>query len=229
MVPLAPSFDTFGVLVREPSDLRLAYEALTGAPAGQTPSAGRLLVLSESALDADRVEQAARAGASEVASALADRVDVVDLPPFSDWARPRARVIGAEALRTHGELGLLESSEPLGDDIVALHAQADALPAASVRSARADLRDLADGLLAAIGPDDVLVTPALPGPPPARTMSPAAAASTLTRMVAPVNAAGLAAAALSLGSEAGVQLIARSASTLLTVLDRLPTGATAAR
>jgi aspartyl-tRNA(Asn)/glutamyl-tRNA(Gln) amidotransferase subunit A len=227
LLPLAPSFDTFGVLVREPSDLPLAYAALSGEPATPPASAGRLLMLSEAGLDADQVEPAARAGARDVAATLGGPVRVVDLPPFSAWAAPRARVIGAEALAVHRQLGLADQDAELGEDVAALHARAAGISAATVEAGRAELRLLGHRLSDAIGPDDVLLTPALPAAPPARTASTAAATATLTRMVAPVNAAGLAAVALSLGSAAGVQLIAHTPARLLDAVACLPSSSSA--
>ena len=71
-----------------------------------------------------------------------------------------------------------------------------------------------------VKPGAVLITPALPGPPPAHGRPNHEVVRWLTRLLAPVNAAGLAAAVVPEGP-CGVQLIAHDEDTVLAAIDRL--------
>ena len=221
ILPLSASFDTLGPIVSEPGDLALAWQALAGPAEGMLRGAK---VVAEELLG--RVDPEASAHVQAVAERLA--VPVVTTPasgegappPFGSWAGPRAVVIGDEALHAHRQAGIYpDHADQLGADILEYHRGAESRSAAEVEEGRVQLQQLARQLRNAIGVGEVLLTPALPTVPPAVGVSPLAAGR-LTRLVAPVNAAGLAAAVVPHG-RCGVQLIAADVATLLAALARL--------
>ncbi|MDE3130712.1 MAG: amidase [Acidobacteriota bacterium] len=220
---LSPSFDTLGPMVREAADLRLAWAALSGDAGHQSrqgeAALGRALVATDEQLGT--VEPRAAAAARRVAERVGLPIAAAEVPAFSRWGGPRAIVIGAEALERHRAAGLYPGrAARLGDEIREAHLAAAAVPVEEVARARAELAALARELRAGLRPGDVLLTPALPGMPPPREQPNAAVAGQLTRFVAPINAAGLAAAVIPEGSF-GVQLVAADVGTLLAAIDRL--------
>lgn len=225
---LSPSFDTLGPMVREPADLRLAWAALSGdgghGDAGhqhrrEGVDLGRALVATDEQLGT--VEPRAAAAALQVAERLGLPIAAADVPAFSRWGGPRAIVIGAEALESHRAAGIYPGrATKLGDEIREAHLAAASVPEEEVVRARAGLAALARELRAGLRPGDVLLTPALPGMPPPRERENAAVVGQLTRFVAPVNAAGLAAAVIPEASF-GVQLVTADVGTLLAAIDRL--------
>lgn len=115
----------------------------------------------------------------------------------------------------HRAAGLYpDRATDLGDEVRVADDAAAELSASEVQAARIELDNLARELAATIETGDVLITPALPSRPPSRERPNAEVVSWMTRLLAPVNAAGLAAAVLPVG-QCGVQLIARDVQTLL--------------
>jgi Asp-tRNA(Asn)/Glu-tRNA(Gln) amidotransferase A subunit family amidase len=221
---LSPSFDTLGPLVRAPADLRIAWAALSGCNEPgrhprKTAAPGRALIATAEQLGA--VEPQAAAAVQRVAERLDLPIAAGEVPRFSRWSKPRATVIGFEALEAHRAAGLYPGQAAmLGDEIREAHLVAESISQAQVIRARQELATLAHELRAKLGPGDILLTPALPSLPPPRAYPSSAVAGQLTRFVAPVNAAGLAAAVVPEGSW-GVQMIAADVPTLLAAADRL--------
>lgn len=214
------TLDTLGVLVREPGDLALAWHALSGAAPQERPLS-TVLVLGEETLG--RVDESERAGATAAAAALGLPVREIPLEPLRAWAPPRAILIDDESLRAHRAAGLYPSRDPehaLGPELSAAHAQAERRPAAEVTAARARLAELGGELRAAARDGCVLVLPALAMAPPPRELPDRAVIGRLSRLVAPMNIAGLAAAVVPIDG-VGVQLAARDEDTVLAAVARL--------
>jgi aspartyl-tRNA(Asn)/glutamyl-tRNA(Gln) amidotransferase subunit A len=220
VMALSRSLDTLGVLVRDPGDLPLAWHALSG----RAPESRRLstvLVPGEQALG--RVDDAELAAAATAVERLALPVRDLRLGPLRDWGPPRSIVIADEALRAHREAGLYPPSDPQhapGAEILEGHARAEQRSASEVAAARARLAELGSGLHEAVGERCVLVLPALPEAPPLRTRTNAEVVGRLTRLVAPMNIAGVACAVVPVEGR-GVQLAARDEDAVLTAVARL--------
>jgi Asp-tRNA(Asn)/Glu-tRNA(Gln) amidotransferase A subunit family amidase len=235
VMPLSESLDTLGVLVREPGDLALGWHALSGRePEPRSLSAA--IVCQEAVLG--RVEEPELAAAAAAAERLG--LPVGELPagepadagrpersagvePFRAWAAHRSIVINDESLRAHRGAGLYPprgADHAIGAEIAAWHAEAAHRPAAAVAAARARLAAQGGALNAAVGEGCVLVLPALPMAPPPRTLPDAEVIGPLTRLVAPMNAAGLACAVVPLDG-IGVQIAARDEDTVLAAVARL--------
>jgi aspartyl-tRNA(Asn)/glutamyl-tRNA(Gln) amidotransferase subunit A len=221
VVALAPSFDTLGPIVREPRDLAVAWAALkngSAAPA-RRPALTRTLLVADELLG--RIDPSALSAVAAVAERLGLPIAQSTPPPFRFWGEPRAVVIADEALAAHRALGVYPArAAELGDEVREADAAAAARSQGEVDRARTQLTDLSHALRAAIGPGDVLLTPALPIAPPERSQPNRAVAGRLTRLVAPINAAALASAVVP-APPCGVQLIARDVPTLLAAVARL--------
>ena len=223
VMTLSPSFDTIGPLVREPADLRLAWAALGGVAEGcsQRQAATLRRTLIATAEQLGTVEPQALVAVQRVAERLGLPIADATLPRFSRWGVPRGIVIGFEALEAHRAAGLYPArAAELGQEIREAHLAAASTPQVQVRRAREELTALAHELRANLETGDVLLTPALPSTPPSRERPSGAEVGQMTKFVAPVNAAGLAAAVVPEGP-CGVQLIAADAPTLLAAMDRL--------
>jgi aspartyl-tRNA(Asn)/glutamyl-tRNA(Gln) amidotransferase subunit A len=220
VITTSVSFDTLGVLVREPGDLELAWHALSGA-APRQQQVSRVLVLGEEALG--RVGDAELAAAGSAVERLALPVHQIPCQPLRDWAPLRAIVINDESLHAHREAGLYPARDPgraIGPDIASAHAEAERRPAAEVDAARAGLAQYAAALRAELVDGAVLVLPALTIPPPPRELPDAEVIGRLSRLVAPMNIAGLSAAVIPVDG-IGVQLAARDEDTVLAAVARL--------
>lgn len=194
VVPLAPSFDTVGLLARNPHLLRLGAAALLAtSPAARPPASGRLMLWAE-ALDAvdEPVRRASLDALDDLTGvSLAGRLELgLDLAEAADAFRI---LQGREAWEAHGDW--IRAAEPhLAPDIAARFATASEVTDAQVRAAQAT-RDRWRALLgAALANRTVLVLPAAAGPPPAADASAAdldvVRAATL-RLTAPAGLAGL--------------------------------------
>lgn len=218
VLPLSASFDTLGPIVREPRDLALAWAAFTGNGRSERTLSATLI---PHHAELGRVDAVALAGVESIAGRLGLPCHSAAVPSFADWGKPRAIVIADEALRAHRRAGLYPAAAKLlGDEIREAHAAAAQRPPEVVRHARARLTELAARLRDCVKPGAVLITPALPGPPPAHGRPNHEVVGWLTRLLAPVNAAGLAAAVVPEGP-CGVQLIAHDEDTVLAAIDRL--------
>lgn len=220
VIALSESLDTLGVLVREPEDLSLAWQALSGRPP-QPRSVSRVLVCRDDALG--RVDDAELAAAAAAVERLALPVRPVAVEPLRNWGPPRSAVIAEESLAAHRALGLYPPADPdraISTELVEDHAQAERRPPSEVAAARRRLAELGMALHAAVEPGSVLVLPALPGPPPLRTVPNAEVVGRLTRLVAPMNIARLACAVVPVGG-IGVQLAAHDEDTVLAAVARL--------
>jgi amidase len=113
VLPLAPSFDTVGVLARDPAHLSDAHAALaasddtTGADTsgtGELPTEVLLAADTLEWIDGDAANALARA-AELVASRLGARHEMIDLRGFTsvEVARTFARIQGRELWAAHGE------------------------------------------------------------------------------------------------------------------------------
>ena len=218
VMALSPSFDTLGPIVRDPADLALAWSALAGPydanqRNGDRERPRRVLVADPESFG--RVAPEALAAVEAIASQLGFATTMARLPELSRFGAPRATVIGAEALISHRAAGLYpDRAADLGAEIRAADDAAAMTAPGEVEAARAELNNLGRELRAVLSTGDVLLTPALPSPPPSRARANEEVVSWMTRLVAPVNAARLAAAVIPVG-DCGVQLIARDVQTLL--------------
>jgi aspartyl-tRNA(Asn)/glutamyl-tRNA(Gln) amidotransferase subunit A len=220
VIALSESLDTLGVLVREPGDLSLAWHALSGRAPQPRPLSSVVVCADEVLGGVNEAELAAGALAVE---RLALPLRELRTEPFHDWAFPRATIINDEALRAHRAAGLYPPRDPahaVSDAIRESDERAEQLPASEVNEARAWLAELGTALRTAVGEGSVLVLPALPVAPPPRTSTNAAVIGDLTRLVAPMNIAGLACAVVPIDG-VGVQLAARDEDTVLAAVARL--------
>jgi Asp-tRNA(Asn)/Glu-tRNA(Gln) amidotransferase A subunit family amidase len=214
------SLDTLGILVREPGDLPLAWQALSGASPRQRTLATALVC------DGGTL---GRVGDGELAAVTA-AVDRLGLPsrevtvePLREWAPLRAIVIDEEALQARRADGLYPPRDPehaISAGIAESLAEAERRPAGEVAAARTRLTELGGDLYRAVGEGCVLVLPALTIAPPPHELPNSEVIGRLSRLVAPMNIAGLACAVVPIDG-IGVQLAARDEDTVLAAVARL--------
>ncbi|MGE0880733.1 MAG: amidase family protein [Acidimicrobiia bacterium] len=180
MVPLAPSFDTPGLLARDP-DLLLAAAEVFVAPTGTLVT--RLVAATDDAL----------AAAQQFASALGvscERADVLPCPP-EQAAQAFRYLQGREAWTIHGPA--IRAGLRLGPGVAARFAAAATVTDDQVAEAQ-EIRDAVRDALDAITADGTVVAwPAAAGPPRAlddRTTKEAIRMHTLA-LTAPAGLAGL--------------------------------------
>lgn len=218
VLPLAPSFDTLGAFVRDPLDLPLAWHALSGA-APSEPPLRRVLIANPDSLG--EVDATALATVETLAQRIALPLREAELPDLKAFGPARAVVIGEEALCAHRAAGIYPARRDLlGEEIRGFDDLATTRAPQEMRAARATLAKLGAQLRDAIATDEILLTPALPIVPPERTRPNREVVGILTRLVAPVNAAGLCAATIACGDH-GVQIVAHDESTALAAVARL--------
>lgn len=203
VVALAPSMDSAGPLARSAEDLALLWTALRGVP-GPTGSADLRVGVPEPATDVEaEVAAAVEAAVGTLAGAGAE-VLTVSVPPWQDWARPRGRLLVAEALGTHRAAGWYPArAERYGDEALGYLRAAERLSAYDVWAARQEMGRLARRLRAVLASVDVLALPTCSIPAPARDADPAWASRELTLLCGPASAAGLAAISVPCGFTAG--------------------------
>jgi amidase len=169
VMPLAQSFDTVGVLGRDPNQLRRAAEVLLGATGGRAP---RRLLLSPVPFAGAEPELAegARAAADDLAARLGAEVaetQILDGAPTPAEGMAAFNVLqGVQVWRNYGSW--VESASPsLGPDIAARLERAAAFDEADVAKAE----PIASAMAAAVArlePDEALVLPTTGSPAPGR-------------------------------------------------------------
>jgi aspartyl-tRNA(Asn)/glutamyl-tRNA(Gln) amidotransferase subunit A len=225
--PLAPSLDTAGLLAQTAEDLAIAWEELSAtAPGAGTDDLlarppARIGVVRAEALgliDRDVAHQVDEA-LSRLRNSGAELVPI-DVPDFTEFARVRAVVIGAEALAVQRAAGAWpQRAEEFGGAVRMELARAESIDDDALQRARAEQRKLAARLRAPLEQVDALAWPTTPQVAPrADDGLPAVTADrrlagVLTRLCGPVNAAGLAAVTVPCGLgdgglPVGLQLVA---------------------
>lgn len=179
VVPLAPTFDTVGVLARHPGDLRATFSALVGA-AG---SAAYPTVADRPCIEETRPTPVLRVcpellegcepGCAEVvldaAHRIADLLGVsVEERPLGGaavlerWAAAFRVLQGAQVVAVHGPW--LRTRPPLGPGVAARAAAAARVTPPDVGAAAAVRVEATAALSALLSDGGVLVAPATPGP-----------------------------------------------------------------
>ncbi|MEM9606206.1 MAG: amidase [Actinomycetota bacterium] len=204
VVPLAPSFDTVGLLTRDGATLAAAWSAVTGEEIPSAPDVSTIVVLDDLVALADR--EAADAFAEAVAQ-VATLVDAtVERSRFdasqvgADWARDFRSIQLVEIWETHGDW-ITEHQPVFADDVGGrFRAARSAAPAppdwvVEVRDAAAEL------LMGQLRSRRVLAYPTAPGPAPLIDADPETIDDVRGRtfsLTAPVGLAGLPAVSLPL-------------------------------
>ncbi len=171
VMPLAQSFDTVGVLARDPEVLRLAAEVLLGRASSSAPPPSRLLLspVLLSAAESD-VTDAGRAAAQSLAQRLGAEVadtQLLDGAPGPAEGMAAFNVLqGAQVWRNYGEW-VERSSPSLGPDIAARLERAAGFGEADVAKAEPVARTLASAV-AELKATEALVLPTTGTPAPGR-------------------------------------------------------------
>jgi amidase len=176
MLPLAPSFDTVGVLARDPQLLRVAHAVLTDhdRPPRSIGPLSEVLLAADALewIDAEAANAVAKAG-ELVASRLGCRRDLVDLRAFTsgDAAARFARIQGRELWAGHG--AWIEANlDCFIDEVRARIERARGASQAPAAEQTADLdvwRRYRAGFAPLVGPGTCVVLPVLHDLPPHRT------------------------------------------------------------
>ncbi len=200
MLPLAPSFDTVGVLARDPQLLRDAHTVLVDQddpPASIGPLTEVLLAADTLEwIDADAANALAKT-AELVASRLGCRRELVDLRAFTsgEAAARFARIQGRELWAGHGEW-IEHNLDCFLDEVRARIERARGAREAPVAEQAADLdawRRYRAALAPLVGPGTCVVLPVLHDLPPHRTATDdelVAFRSACFRMTAPSSLTG---------------------------------------
>jgi Asp-tRNA(Asn)/Glu-tRNA(Gln) amidotransferase A subunit family amidase len=168
-IPLAPSFDTVGLMARTADDLARALEALWAAPGAGTLALGPAIDTVQLVLDAvercqTATQRAIEATASRI-SASGVRVRELVLGAMDEIREAQAPIQGAEAWRTHR--AWIESMSPkIGDDVANLLNIGAGRSADELARAAAERARLVADLDRRIGVASALLLPAALGPAP---------------------------------------------------------------
>jgi aspartyl-tRNA(Asn)/glutamyl-tRNA(Gln) amidotransferase subunit A len=236
VVPLAPSFDTVGPITRRARDLPLMLQALGG---GQIPPlrpcAPRLGVLSSDALGEVDPEIAAIVDAA-VGALRDDGAEVVAVtgPRFDLSPRTRATRLLSEAVEGHRAAKWFpDRVEHYGPQLRFHLAYASGLTPRDIATADRELARFTGSLRTALRSLDVLALPSVPVAPPALAAAVAAekiegpdrTTPQITRLVAPLGFAGVAAVTVpcgtaSSGCPVGLQLAGEDEGRVLAVAER---------
>lgn len=186
VVPLAPSFDTVGLLARDPVLLGIGAAALLTTPS--TGSVGRRVLWAE-ALDA--VDPAVR---DAITTGAGPGVELVSLGLDLPRAAEAFRILQArEAWQAHGAWILAEEPD-FAPDVAARFQAASEVTDAEVAAARRVQEAVAGRLLRVVADGTVLVLPAAAGPPPPVDVSPEALTAyrvATMALTSPIGLAGL--------------------------------------
>ena len=236
VVPLAPSFDTVGPITRRAGDLPLILHALGG---GQLPPprscAPRLGVLSSDALGEVDPEIAAIVDAA-VGALRDDGAEVVAVtgPRFDLSPRTRAIRLLSEAVAGHRAVKWFpDRVEQYGPQLRFHLAYASGLTPRDIAAADRELARFTSSLRTALRSVDVLALPTVPVTPPALAAAIAAekiegpdrVTPQITRLVAPLGFAGVAAVTVPCGTArsgcpVGLQLAGEDEGRVLAVAER---------
>lgn len=171
VMPLAPSFDTVGLLAAEPERLQRAAEVLLGEPTASGSPPSRLLIAPPLLSAAEpEVAEAARSAARDLAERLGAEVAetaILDDAPSPEDGMPAFNVLqGVEVWGNYGEW-VERTSPSLGPDVAARLERA----AGFTRGDAEEAAPVAQALAAAVGrlePNESLVLPATGTPAPGR-------------------------------------------------------------
>ncbi|MGC5616922.1 AtzH-like domain-containing protein [Georgenia sp. Z1491] len=229
MLPLAPSFDTVGLLTRGPGTLlRAARVVLGGDSPSATPDRPRSYVV------VDAITGLADTSLGLQVEELAEhlRADRAGLPgDLDEWFAAFRTVQAFEAWQSHGAW-IVAHPGALAPDVAERFGAASRVSAGAASEARETL-DVARSLLRDLVADRILLLPTTSGPPPALTASPASVEvdrSRTLRLTSLASLAGLPAVSAPLlhhgRSRAGVSFVGPPGSDLALVR---AAGAVAAR
>ncbi len=170
VMPLAQTFDTVGVLAREPETLQRAAQLLLGE-SGAAPAPARLLVAPRLLSAAQpEVAEAAREAAHDLAARIGAEIaetELLDQAPGPEEGMAAFNVAqGAQVWRNYGEWVERESPS-LGPDIAARLERAAGFGPAEVEEAEPVVRAVA-AAVARLESDDALVLPTTGTPAPSR-------------------------------------------------------------
>lgn len=171
VMPLAPSFDTVGLLAAEPERLQRAAEVLLGEPTASGSPPSRLLIAPPLLSAAEpEVAEAARSAARDLAERLGAEVAetaILDDAPSPEDGMPAFNVLqGVEVWVNYGEW-VERTSPSLGPDVAARLERA----AGFTRGDAEEAAPVAQALAAAVArlePNESLVLPATGTPAPGR-------------------------------------------------------------
>lgn len=168
LVPLAPSFDTIGVIARSVADCRIVFEAI-GGPSGPAAAGPIRVGLPAGDFHAEAGPEL-RAELDAAAVALTDLgVEVVPIdPPFrrEPIVADHRAIMAAEVFAAHGHL-LRDRADALKPLIRAMMETGARLGAAEVAETRARLDAWRAAVWSALAGLDAVLTLPVPGPAPA--------------------------------------------------------------
>jgi amidase len=172
VMPLSQSFDTVGVLARDPDRLRRAAEVLLGASGGRPPR--RLLLSSVAFASAEpAVADAARTGARDLAAQLGAEIgetQILDDAPHPAEGMAAFNVLqGAQVWRNYGRW-VERTSPTLGPDLAARLGRAAGFDEKDVAGAKPVAGAVA-AALARLGPGEALLLPTAGTTAPGRDAS----------------------------------------------------------
>jgi len=189
--PLAPSFDTVGLLARNVAGLEAGFALLAdnspgpAGVAGDTSRVARISGLAEVDVEID-------AAIDQVLSAAELAVEHVALASWGDAFTAHRVMLGAEAFTSDCDLLEGDSRLGVGQDVVAKLERGAAVTAPQLGAARETARSWRAELLGLLGIFAALALPSLPCPPPLL----GADWIRLVWLTAPINLAGLPAVAI---------------------------------
>ncbi len=175
VVPLAPSFDTVGLLAVDGATLRSGWHALVAGaatrPSRQTPRSIRRLVVATDLLD--QADDPASTEIVRVATELAQRLGltVTERPlaepgELTTWRDAFRALQQVEAWQSHG-VWISDRRPTFGSGIADRFAEAATADERAAERARPVLAEVLHALAEAVGEDGILVQPATSGPAPA--------------------------------------------------------------